>query len=88
MDILEKVENFLNEWKLYDDTYDRYKYTEEEELSFEEELSNLLDSIDEISQPWLTYVGGFESPGYSISCNVLTFLYKGKIQIYRINFEI
>lgn len=92
---IEKLENFLNKWR--NDCYGRvnsYNYAIEvdvgndvKEFYFEAELGRVMKQIPEFEQYDITYIGDFDSPGYCLSCRVLTFLYKGEIKVYPINFE-
>lgn len=90
----EKIEQFLNEWKRIDDKYSledsylRWKYIEKDnrELEFEEELDNLFGK-NEFYQYELTYVGGFDSPGYDLNCYCLSLIENGKLYTFPIKFE-
>ena len=79
MSKIEKIENFLKEWKNNNsstsDSYIRYKeWTNPdgniEELDLFDELENLLTNLD-IKYDY-TSVGSFESPGYDATYDCLS----------------
>ena len=95
----EKIENFLNEWKVEgrEDSYMRFKIVEQYdletgdfenvELEFETELEDLLARIDGVKYNYIC-VGGFESPGYEIDCCCLTIVDENdNLFSFPINFE-
>ena len=90
----EKIEQFLKEWKREDDNYqleDSYlncKYIEEtnEEIEFETELDKLFKNNNFINYSF-TYVGGFDSPGYDLSCYCLSIVENGELYTFPIKFE-
>lgn len=64
--MLEKLENFLNNWRVNNgekDFYYHYIYDEQQDIEFEfdTELDNLLKK-EGITEYDFVYVGGFESP--------------------------
>ena len=90
----EKVEQFLKEWEKKDDNYqleDSYlscKYIEEknEEIEFETELDKLFENNNFINYKF-TYIGGFDSPGYDLSCYCLSIIENGELYTFPIKFE-
>ncbi len=93
----EKIEQFLKEWERQDDNYqleDSYlncKYIEEtneevEEIEFETELNKLFKNND-FTNYTLTYIGGFDSPGYDLSCYCLSIIEDEKLYTFPIKFE-
>lgn len=84
----EKIENFLNKWRIIEDKYQRYIYNQEKgiEYEFDTEIYNLFKNEKNI-QYELVFVGGFESPGYVIECYCLAVVIEGKLYTYPINFE-
>ena len=89
---MEEIENFLEEWanKREDKTYIEYKPIEnsEEELYIWDELKKLIDTLDDIINWDYVYCGGFDSPGYSISCYCLIIIAKdNKLITYPVEFD-
>jgi hypothetical protein len=89
---MREIENFLEEWENKEsdteNSYIRYKYNEEteDEIEFDSELNKLLKTLN-IKYSW-DYIGGFDSPGYGISCESLAIVTpKGDLITYPLNFE-
>jgi hypothetical protein len=89
---MKEIDSFLEEWRNKESeteySYIRYKYNEEteSEIDFEEELNKILKTL-KIKNIWV-YVGGFESPGYEISCESLSIITPdGELVVYPLNFE-
>ena len=83
--ILEKFKN-----KDGSDENSYYEYIEETnglELSFEEELTKIFQEIGIIQYDFCN-IGGFVSPGYSITCLCISYIdLEGRLQTIPVNYE-
>ena len=82
----------LIEWKRIDERYTLensyllYRDIENgNEESFEDELYKILE--EKSIQYEYTYIGGFDSPGYELSCYCLSIVEDGKLYTFPIKFE-
>lgn len=82
------LEKFKNEDGSDKDSY--YEYIEEAnglELSFEEELTKIFQEIGIIQYNFCN-IGGFVSPGYSITCLCVSYIdLEGRLQTIPVNYE-
>lgn len=98
----EKIEEVLNKFKkegnqLYEDCYDSEIYEYEmdlennkirKEYNLEEEIEKVFKKIG-ITQYNFCYIGGFDSPGYSVNCMCIAYInLEGKLQTIPINYEL
>lgn len=90
MDKIKMLEDFLEEWERLETGENSYlskKENEEENgIYFINELYDFLKN-NNYEQASISYIGGFDSCGYTIESYALTFLQNGKIQVYPINIE-
>lgn len=89
---MKEIEDFLEEWKIDNENeiYTEYKLIKngEEELFIWDELKKLIDTLDDIINWDYAYCGGFDSPGYSISCYCLIIITKdNKLIDYPMQFD-
>lgn len=96
--MLEKLNKILEEFKNdespKENSYYRYLETETvdengwaEEKCIEDEIYNLFKEYPEIKYSY-DYIGGFDSVGYTIECEVLTIVINNEIYNFPLNYEV
>lgn len=92
-DFLDRFRNKENEYN--EDSYERTLYIPvegednlDDEVDFYDELEKVMEKIG-ITQYEMTNCGGFDSPGYDITCYCISYIdLEGRLQTIPVNFEI
>lgn len=90
----EKIEKILNKFEREEESYvpniyeEDLKTKETIKYNLEEEMVKIFKNFG-ITQYDFCYIGGFDSPGYSVDCMCIAYIdLEGKLQTIPINYEI
>lgn len=82
-----EIQDLLEKFTNYNSSNDDSYLWDIDNLDFSDELDRVMKEIG-ITQYTLTSIGGFDSPGYDISCYCLAYIdMNNKLQTIPINFE-